>query len=47
MTATLLEQATRDEAIELYLADAGSLGRAAELASVTRWDLLMHRRHAA
>ncbi len=37
---TLLEHATLDEAVELYLADACSLGRAAELASVTRWDIL-------
>jgi len=28
-----------DEAIELYLADQCSLGRAAELAGVTRWDI--------
>lgn len=40
LETTLPEQATLDEAIELYLADACSLGRAAELASVTRWDLL-------
>lgn len=37
---TLPEQATLDEAIELYLAAACSLGRAAELAGVTRWDML-------
>lgn len=37
---TLPDQATLDEAVELYLADACSLGRAAELAGVTRWDLL-------
>jgi predicted HTH domain antitoxin len=37
---TLPERATLDEAVELYLADACSLGRAAELASVTRWDIL-------
>ena len=37
---TLPEQATLDEAVELYLADACSLGRAAELARVTRWDIL-------
>jgi hypothetical protein len=37
---TLPEHATLDEAVELYLADACSLGRAAELASVTRWDIL-------
>ena len=35
----LPESATLDEAIELYLADKCSLGRAAELAGVTRWDL--------
>lgn len=40
LEATFLEQATLDEAIKLYLGDACSLGRAAELASVTRWDLL-------
>lgn len=39
-TATLPKQTTLDGAIELYLADACSLGRAAELAGVTRWDLL-------
>jgi predicted HTH domain antitoxin len=37
---TFPEQATLDEAIELYLADTCSLGRAAELAGVTRWDVL-------
>lgn len=40
MTAMLPEHTTTDAAVELYLADACSLGRAAELASVTRWDLL-------
>lgn len=40
LTATLPEHATLDEAVELYLADACSLGRAAELAGVTRWDVL-------
>ena len=35
----LPEEATVDEAIAFYLADACSLGRAAELAQVTRWDL--------
>lgn len=40
MTTLTPEQATLDEAIELYLADACSLGRAAELAGVTRWDVL-------
>ena len=35
----LPEQATLDEAIELFLADKCSLGRAAELAGVTRWDI--------
>ncbi|MGH9835412.1 MAG: UPF0175 family protein [Blastocatellia bacterium] len=33
-------RASIDEAIELYLADACSLGRAAELAGVTRWDII-------
>ncbi|HAI70598.1 MAG TPA: hypothetical protein DCM38_14320 [Gammaproteobacteria bacterium] len=28
-----------DEAIELYLADRCSLGRAPKLAGVTRWDI--------
>lgn len=32
--------ATIDEAIELFQADRCSLGRAAELANVTRWDLM-------
>lgn len=36
----LPEQATLEEAIALYLADACSLGRAAELAGVTRWDII-------
>ena len=36
----LPEQATVDEGVELYLADACSLGRAAELAGITRWDML-------
>src|SRR5262245_48190948 len=40
LETTLPEQATLDEAVELYLADACSLGRAAELAGVTRWDVL-------
>ena len=35
----LPERATVDEAITLYLADRCSLGRAAELAGVTRWDI--------
>lgn len=35
----LPEHATLDEAIALYLLDACSLGRAAELAGVTRWDM--------
>jgi predicted HTH domain antitoxin len=35
----LPEKATIDEAIELFLADKCSLGRAAELAGVTRWDI--------
>ncbi|MGB0385611.1 MAG: UPF0175 family protein [Ardenticatenaceae bacterium] len=36
----LPESATFSEAIELYLADKCSLGRAAELAGVTRWDIM-------
>jgi predicted HTH domain antitoxin len=40
LETTLPERATLDEAVELYLADACSLGRAAELAGVTRWDVL-------
>ena len=40
LETTLPDQTTLDEAVELYLADACSLGRAAELASVTRWDIL-------
>lgn len=35
----LPEQATLEEAIALFLADQCSLGRAAELAGVTRWDI--------
>ena len=35
----LPEHATLDEAIDLFLADKCSLGRAAELAGVTRWDI--------
>ena len=38
--APLPTEATLDEAITLYLADACSLGRAAELAGVTRWDIM-------
>jgi predicted HTH domain antitoxin len=37
--APLPEHATFEEAIALYLLDACSLGRAAELAGVTRWDI--------
>ena len=42
----LPQSATLDEAIELYLADKCSLGRAAELAGVTRWHLqdILHER---
>jgi predicted HTH domain antitoxin len=36
----LPEHASIDEAIELYLAEACSLGRAAEIAGVTRWDFI-------
>lgn len=35
----LPQSATLDEAIKLYLADKCSLGRAAELAGMTRWHL--------
>ena len=35
----LPEHATLDEAVALYLLDACSLGRAAELAGVTGWDI--------
>ncbi|MEZ4733623.1 MAG: UPF0175 family protein [Caldilineaceae bacterium] len=35
----LPEQATLEEAIALFLSDQCSLGRAAELAGVTRWDI--------
>ena len=35
----LPEQATVDEAVDLYLAERCSLGRAAELAGVTRWHI--------
>lgn len=37
---SLQETATLDEAVALYLADQCSLGRAAELANVTRWDII-------
>ncbi len=37
---SLPASATIDEAIELYLAEACGLGRAAKLAGVTRWDLI-------
>ncbi len=42
----LPKSATLDEAMDLYLADKCSLGRAAELAGVTRWhiqDILYER----
>ena len=39
LETTLPEHATLDEAVELYLADGCGLGRAAELAGVTRWDI--------
>lgn len=38
--APLPEHASLDEATELYLADACSLGKAAELAGVTRWNII-------
>jgi predicted HTH domain antitoxin len=37
--APLPERASFEEAVALYLLDACSLGRAAELANVTRWDI--------
>lgn len=37
--APLQEHASIGEAIALYLMDACSLGRAAELSGVTRWDI--------
>jgi predicted HTH domain antitoxin len=40
MDDTLPEQGTVEEAIALYLADKCSLGRAAELANITRWELI-------
>jgi predicted HTH domain antitoxin len=40
LEATLPEHAALDEALELYLADTCSLGRAAEIAGLTRWELL-------
>ena len=36
----LPETTTLEEAVALYLADQCSLGRAAELANVTRWDII-------
>lgn len=38
--APLPEQTMLEEAIELFLAAQCSLGRAAELAGVTRWDII-------
>ncbi len=35
----LPDNVTLNEAVELYLEDKCSLGRAAELAEVTRWDI--------
>jgi predicted HTH domain antitoxin len=40
----LPEKATMDEAIEFLLADVCSLGKAAELAGVTRWDIQVRLR---
>ncbi len=37
---SLPTQAPLEEALELYLVDQCSLGRAAELAGVTRWDII-------
>lgn len=44
---SLPESATFNEAIDLYLADKCSLGRAAELAGVTRWEIMdvLHERN--
>ena len=39
LDADVPDHATLDEAIALYLADRCSLGRAAELAGVTQWEL--------
>lgn len=39
-SAPLPEGISVDEAIELYLADVCGIGRAAELAGVTRWDVM-------
>src|SRR6266545_4662329 len=39
LDADLPDHATIDEALAFYLADRCSLGRAAELAAVTQWDL--------
>jgi integrase len=44
---TVPEQASLNDALALYLADAWSLGRAAELAGVTRWICWMCTRRAA
>jgi predicted HTH domain antitoxin len=38
----LPESASFDQAVELFLANACSLSRAAELAGVTRWDIIGH-----
>jgi predicted HTH domain antitoxin len=35
----LPQQATLEEAIQLYLADSCSLAKAADLAGITRWEL--------
>ena len=45
--ASLPEHATVNEAIALYLADKCSLGRAAELAHITRWEMIdiLKKRH--
>ncbi len=37
---SLPEQTSIDEAVALYLADQCSLGRAAELANITRWEII-------
>jgi predicted HTH domain antitoxin len=40
LSDSLPEHATIDEAVDFYLADRCSLGRAAELANITRWELI-------
>lgn len=40
IAVTQSDHATLADAVKLYLVDVCSLGRASELASVTRWDVL-------